>query len=221
MTGHSTTAQRRGRFGARACDAGGDGRDRRRRASGRARGGTERSRRAGSARRACAGFDLAATGWRSSPSAVRRTSPGTSSSTGHRGDDLQIGGLCDAGEEPAFRRRLARAGFGDDLTREQMEAARLLRVRPRSRGRADPRPRRRRRRAGDRAAKVSWPRCGSCNASRRSVTGRPKSSCGGSSAHERSQDPVRATARRRRSSPIRSRAPLAGMLDWMCARLPT
>ena len=41
---------------------------------------------------------------------------------GPQGRDLQIGALCDAGEEPAFRRRLARAGYGEGLTREQMEA---------------------------------------------------------------------------------------------------
>lgn len=41
---------------------------------------------------------------------------------GPRGRDLDIGGLCDAGEAPAVRRRLARAGFGAVDTRQQMEA---------------------------------------------------------------------------------------------------
>jgi hypothetical protein len=40
---------------------------------------------------------------------------------GPGGRDVQIAGLCDAGEERAFRRRLARAGYGDGLTRERME----------------------------------------------------------------------------------------------------
>jgi hypothetical protein len=33
----------------------------------------------------------------------------------------RLGGLCDAGEEPVFRRALERAGFGSDLTRAEME----------------------------------------------------------------------------------------------------
>ena len=41
---------------------------------------------------------------------------------GPSGRDLRVGGLCDEREAPALRRRLARAGFGSDLTREQMEA---------------------------------------------------------------------------------------------------
>jgi hypothetical protein len=40
---------------------------------------------------------------------------------GPGGRDLQVAGLCDVGEERAFRRGLARAGLGGDLTREQME----------------------------------------------------------------------------------------------------
>ena len=40
---------------------------------------------------------------------------------GRNGRDLHVGGLCDAGEEPAFRRRLTRAGVGENLTRERME----------------------------------------------------------------------------------------------------
>lgn len=40
---------------------------------------------------------------------------------GPEGRDLLLAGLCDAGEERAFRRRLTRAGFGDDLTRAGME----------------------------------------------------------------------------------------------------
>lgn len=34
---------------------------------------------------------------------------------------LTLAGLCDAGEEPVFRRALERAGFGSDLSRAEME----------------------------------------------------------------------------------------------------
>jgi hypothetical protein len=37
------------------------------------------------------------------------------------GAGVQIAGLCDAGEEGDFRRALARAGFGSDLSRADME----------------------------------------------------------------------------------------------------
>jgi hypothetical protein len=40
---------------------------------------------------------------------------------GPRGLDLTVAGLCDVGEESAFRRALARAGMGTDLTRGDME----------------------------------------------------------------------------------------------------
>jgi hypothetical protein len=40
---------------------------------------------------------------------------------GPRGLDVRLAGLCDAGEEPDFRRGLERAGLGTDLTREDME----------------------------------------------------------------------------------------------------
>src|SRR4029079_16267661 len=40
---------------------------------------------------------------------------------GPHGRNLEIGGLCDAGEEPALRRRLAGAGYGSDLTRDRLE----------------------------------------------------------------------------------------------------
>jgi hypothetical protein len=36
-------------------------------------------------------------------------------------DGLRLVGLCDANEEPVFRRALERAGFGSDLTRAEME----------------------------------------------------------------------------------------------------
>ena len=62
-----------------------------------------------------------ATAWRSLPSEVPRTSRGTSSATAHTGRNLEIGGLCDAGEEQALRRRLARAGYGEVRTREDLE----------------------------------------------------------------------------------------------------
>ena len=38
-----------------------------------------------------------------------------------RRDGLRLGGLCDAGEEPVFRRALERVGFGFNLTRADME----------------------------------------------------------------------------------------------------
>ncbi len=41
---------------------------------------------------------------------------------GPRGLDARLAGLCDAAEEGAFRRGLARAGLGSDLTRAEMEA---------------------------------------------------------------------------------------------------
>ena len=40
---------------------------------------------------------------------------------GLRSDGPRVAGLCDAGEEPVFRRALERAGFGSDLTRADME----------------------------------------------------------------------------------------------------
>jgi OLD-like protein len=39
-----------------------------------------------------------------------------------QGLDVTLAGLCDAAEEGYFRRGLARAGFGTDLTRAEMEA---------------------------------------------------------------------------------------------------
>src|ERR671911_3193475 len=40
---------------------------------------------------------------------------------GPRGLDLELAGLCDAGEEGDFRRGLERAGLGSQLTRSEME----------------------------------------------------------------------------------------------------
>lgn len=40
---------------------------------------------------------------------------------GPRGLDVRLAGLCDAGEEPAVRRALERAGLGSGLTRADME----------------------------------------------------------------------------------------------------
>jgi hypothetical protein len=37
------------------------------------------------------------------------------------GPDVKLAGLCDAPEEPEFRRALERAGFGEDLTRDGLE----------------------------------------------------------------------------------------------------
>ena len=41
---------------------------------------------------------------------------------GPEGSDFRLAGLCDVGEERAFRRGVERAGFGADLTRAEMEA---------------------------------------------------------------------------------------------------
>ena len=41
---------------------------------------------------------------------------------GPNGHDLELAGLCDAGEEADFRRALERSGHGADLTRARMEA---------------------------------------------------------------------------------------------------
>jgi hypothetical protein len=41
---------------------------------------------------------------------------------GPEGLGVRVAGLCDAAEEPEFRRGLERAGFGSDLTRADMEA---------------------------------------------------------------------------------------------------
>jgi hypothetical protein len=41
---------------------------------------------------------------------------------GPQGLDVKLAGLCDAGEEPDFRRALERAGFGSQLARADMEA---------------------------------------------------------------------------------------------------
>jgi len=38
-----------------------------------------------------------------------------------QGPELELAGLCDAAEEPEFRRGLERAGLGSELTRETME----------------------------------------------------------------------------------------------------
>jgi predicted ATP-dependent endonuclease of OLD family len=40
---------------------------------------------------------------------------------GPQGIDVELAGLCDAGEEGAFRSGLERAGLGTDLTRAEME----------------------------------------------------------------------------------------------------
>lgn len=40
---------------------------------------------------------------------------------GPRGLDVKLAGLCDVGEESAFRRGLERAGLGKDLTRNDLE----------------------------------------------------------------------------------------------------
>ena len=42
-------------------------------------------------------------------------------SLGRDGRNVRLAGLCDAGEEPDFRRALERAGRGSDLTRDAME----------------------------------------------------------------------------------------------------
>jgi hypothetical protein len=40
---------------------------------------------------------------------------------GERRDAPRVAGLCDAGEEPVFRRALERAGYGSDLRRADLE----------------------------------------------------------------------------------------------------
>ena len=79
----------------------------------------------------------------------------------------ELAGLCDAGEERDFRRGLERAGLGSNLTRTDLERARLLRLCRRPRGRADPRPRRGRRRTGGRRRRATSGRFERCRSSPR------------------------------------------------------
>jgi hypothetical protein len=67
------------------------------------------------------GVDLAATGVRVEPLGGAHRIGKFLERFGARGDGTQLAGLCDAGEEPVFRRELERAGFGSGLTRADLE----------------------------------------------------------------------------------------------------
>jgi hypothetical protein len=67
------------------------------------------------------GRDLAAEGIRVVPIGGAQAAGRSLSRFGPRGLNLQLAGLCDAGEESDFRRGLERAGLGSDLTRDAME----------------------------------------------------------------------------------------------------
>ena len=67
------------------------------------------------------GVDLAATGVRVERLGGAHRIRKFLETFGARGDGSRLAGLCDAGEEPVFRRALERAGFGSDLTRADME----------------------------------------------------------------------------------------------------
>lgn len=68
------------------------------------------------------GRDLAAEGVAVVPIGGAQAIGGFLDLLGRSGADVGLAGLCDAGEEGAFRRALERAGLGADLTREGMEA---------------------------------------------------------------------------------------------------
>ncbi len=67
------------------------------------------------------GIDLAATGVRVECLGGAHRIGTFLEEFGARGNGPQLAGLCDAGEEPVFRRALERAGFGFELTRAGME----------------------------------------------------------------------------------------------------
>jgi Overcoming lysogenization defect protein-like, TOPRIM domain len=68
------------------------------------------------------GLDLAADGIRIVPIGGATSIARYVSELAPLGSGVRLGGLCDAGEERAFRRALERAGFGDHLTRDDMES---------------------------------------------------------------------------------------------------
>ncbi|HEU4451004.1 MAG TPA: TOPRIM nucleotidyl transferase/hydrolase domain-containing protein [Gaiellaceae bacterium] len=67
------------------------------------------------------GRDLAAEGVAVVPIGGAQAIGGFLDLLGRSGADVGLAGLCDAGEEGAFRRALERAGLGSDLTRAGME----------------------------------------------------------------------------------------------------
>ena len=67
------------------------------------------------------GRDLAAEGVSVIPIGGAQAIRGALDLYGPRGLDLGLAGLCDAGEEPSFRRGLEHAGLGTELTRAGME----------------------------------------------------------------------------------------------------
>jgi hypothetical protein len=67
------------------------------------------------------GIDLAATGIRVECLGGAHRIGTFLEQFGPGGQGPPLAGLCDAGEEPVFRRALERAGFGSELTRADME----------------------------------------------------------------------------------------------------
>ena len=99
---------------------------------------------------------------------------------GPRGLDVRLAGLYDAGEEPAVRRSLERAGLGSGSHATRDGAPRFLRLRPGSRGRADPVARPPGRRGGRRRPGRAQVVSRRSNASRPSGTSRSRASCAAS-----------------------------------------
>ena len=67
------------------------------------------------------GIDLPTAGVRVVPLGGAHRIGGFLDELGQRSERPRLGGLCDAGEEPVFRRALERAGLGSGLTRVDME----------------------------------------------------------------------------------------------------
>jgi hypothetical protein len=68
------------------------------------------------------GLDLAADGIRIVPIGGATSIARYVAELAPLGSGVRLGGLCDAGEERAYRRALERAGFGDRMTRADMES---------------------------------------------------------------------------------------------------
>lgn len=67
------------------------------------------------------GVDLATAGIRVVPLGGAHRIGNFLDQLGPQSDGPRLAGLCDAGEEPVFRRAVERAGLGSDLTRAEME----------------------------------------------------------------------------------------------------
>ena len=67
------------------------------------------------------GRDLAAEGVSVVPIGGAQAIGNVLAKVGPRGRGVSLAGLCDAAEERHFRRALERAGFGDDIGRDEME----------------------------------------------------------------------------------------------------